>query len=73
MNGQVPETRFNDYSIKIELSDIKIIDYKMWENCHQNQFINDPNLPIEQSLIFNVPEEDELLLEKKVKVTGYFI
>jgi hypothetical protein len=45
----------------------------MWENCHQNQFINDPNLPIEQSLIFNVPEEDELLLEKKVKVTGYFI
>ncbi len=35
VNGDIPESRFNDYSIKIaKLTDIKIYNYKIWENAH---------------------------------------
>lgn len=36
INGDIPQSRFNDYSIKIaKLADVKIYNYKIWENAHQ--------------------------------------
>ena len=46
-NGQVPENDTNDFSMRLTLDNIKIRNFKLWENAHQQQFLNDPNMPFE--------------------------
>ena len=39
-----------DFSEKLYLDNIKIRNFKLWENAHQRQFINDPNMPFENKV-----------------------
>ena len=34
-NGQVPENDTNDFSMRLTLDNIKIRNFKLWENAHQ--------------------------------------
>lgn len=34
-NGQVPENNTNDFSMRLTLDNIKIRNFKLWENAHQ--------------------------------------
>lgn len=72
LNNQIPANRFNDYSIQTTLHSIKIADYKVWEHAHQSQFIIDPN-DNQQRPFDLLDSSDELVLDKQVRVTGYFI
>lgn len=49
-NGQVPSSGFNDFSIRIPMDEIKIRNFQWWEDVHQQQFLNDPNMPYRNSL-----------------------
>ena len=49
-NGQVPVNATNDFSMHITLENIKIRNFKIWENAHQQQFLNDPNMPFETKI-----------------------
>ena len=49
-NGQVPTNVTNDFSMRITLESIKIRNSKIWEDAHQQQFLNDPNMPFETKI-----------------------
>jgi hypothetical protein len=59
------------------MSNIRIINYKVWENAHQQLFVNCPNVPFSTNLDGqikgSVAQEDYINLNKKVDVEGYFI
>jgi Phosphatidylinositol-4-phosphate 5-Kinase len=59
------------------MSDIRIFNYKVWENAHQQLFVNCPNVPfatnLDDKLRGSVAQEDFINLDKKVDVEGYFI
>ena len=77
-NGQVPENDTNDFSMRLTLDNIKIRNFKLWENAHQQQFLNDPNMPFETKVERELEAEidkggEELTINKRVDIEGHYI
>ena len=70
--------------MKITLDSIKIRNFDIWENAHQEQFLNDPNMPFETKVDEDIEleiglktqegvEVDEETISKRVDVEGYYV
>ena len=49
-NSQLTANATDDFSMRITLNNIKIRNFKIWENVHQQQFLNDPNMPFDTKI-----------------------
>ena len=82
-NGQVPENSTQDFSMRITLDSIKIRNFRIWEDAHQQQFLNDPNMPFETKVDKEIEIElgegrrtnggESLTLNKRVEVIGHYV
>ena len=60
------------------MDSIKIRNFKLWETVHQQQFLNDPNMPfdtkVDTMLAGEINKEGEkLTIHKRVEIEGHFI
>lgn len=76
-NGQIPSNQSNDFSMRLTLNCIKIRNYRLWEDAHQQQFLCDPNMPSHTKIDTLIEADngggEELRIDKKVKVEGHYI
>jgi hypothetical protein len=72
-NGDIPKNRFDDYSMSVELTEVKIFNQDIWSSARQQQFINCPNMPFETFIDTKFSVSDFIILDKEVKVEGFFI
>ena len=70
------ETKKEQNRTRISMEHIKIRNFECWEDVHQQQFLNDPNMPfdtkIDKILSKNVEDTNELIIDKKVSIDGHF-
>ena len=69
--------------MRITLDNIKIRNFRIWENAHQQQFMNDPNMPFETKVDKDIEIEigeggaasaaESLTLNKRVEVIGHYV